>query len=124
MPFTRLFDEEVDRAAVQGCLNDGAIAGVESYCLALTAAASDLSDIAPGVYHVFLAGMSPAATVLLAVTRSGDALVAPVPGTPQLVTMFPGNVVARIRVLPGRKVVSARLLSGTGSLYLVPVVAL
>lgn len=124
MPFSRMFDAEVDRAAFEGCLNDGAIADADSYCLPLTSSSANLSTVAPGVYQVFLAGLDPSATVLVRAGRTSDPLPLPTSSTSQRVTLFPGSVVARIRVLPGNKVVSARLISGSGDLYLVPLVAL
>jgi hypothetical protein len=124
VPFMRLFDEEVGRAALEGCLNDGAISDAETFALELTSTSANRSDLAPGIYHAFLAGMSAAATVLFRVGRDTDALAAPTGSTSERLSMFPGSVVARVRVLPGQKVLNARLLSGTGTLYLVPVVAL
>ena len=125
MTFNRAFDEETGRAAQLSCLNDGNITDVLTRGLTITDTADALTDVAPGIYDVFLAGMNAAATVLLYVGRStSEALDDPLT-TPGRVTMFPGNVVARIRVQPGKKVVKARLLvSGTEALYLVPVVGL
>jgi hypothetical protein len=125
MAFNRFFDEEIGRTAQLSCLNDGAINDIDTRGLALTATADELSDVAPGIYDAFLAGMSAAATVLLHVGRTdADPLDDPLT-TPGRVTMFPGSIVARIRVMPGQKVVKARLLvSGSETLYLVPVVGL
>lgn len=65
-------------------------------------------------------------TVLLRVRRAGggsEPLDTPtVP--PQVLSKFPKSVVAQIRVMPGNKVVTARPLSGTGTLFFVPVVPL
>jgi len=120
MAFNRYFDEEIGRAAELSCLNDGS----NTYGLGITDTTSTIDETAPGIYDVFLAGMSAAATVLLTSGRESDALVEPTT-TPQDVAMFPGNVVARIRVWPGNKVLSARLLtSGSGTLFLVQVVEL
>lgn len=124
MPFDRMFDEEVDRAAVEGCLNDGDIQGVKTYVLSLSNSSSHLSDVAPGIYRVFLDGLSPSATVLLRVGRASDSLTSPTSASPASLSMFPGSDVVRIRVLPGNTFVSARMLTGTGDLYFVPVVAL
>lgn len=125
MAFDRRFDEEIGRAAQLSCLNDGAIGDVNTRGLALTATADQLTDVDPGIYDAFIAGMSAAATVLLRVGRSATAPLDDPLTTPGRVTMFPGSVVARIRVMPGNKVVRARLLtSGNETLYLVPVVGL
>ncbi len=120
MAFNRIFDEEIGRAAQLSCLNDG----THTYGLGLTDTTNTLTDIVPGIYDVFLDGMSASATVLLKPGRSSDSLVEPT-STPRDIAMFPGSVMARIRVLPGQNVLSARLLtSGTGTLFLVQVVEL
>lgn len=125
MPFNRVFDEEIGRAAANACLNDGAVLDLNTYCLGLTTTDAEIASVAPGIYHAFIAGMSAAATVLITVTRETETIPVPVDGTPAVATIFPGNVVARIRVLPGKKVVTARLLvTGAEDLYLVPVVGL
>lgn len=126
MAFNRFFDEEIGRAAQRSCLNDGAILDAGAYGLPLDDEADDFSDIAPGIYDAFLQGMSASATVLFRLRRTTagtEELVTPTT-SPVVLSMFPGNVVARIRVLPGQKVLTARLLSGTGTLFLVPVVQL
>jgi len=126
VPFNRVFDEEIGRTAQLSCLNDGAIQDAGTYGLALDSDAENFPDIAPGIYDAFLDGMDATKTVLFRVRRTTtgtEDLTTPT-GTPQTLSMFPGNVVVRIRVMPGNKILTARLLSGTGTLFLVPVVPL
>lgn len=68
MAFNRYFDEEIGRAAQLSCLNDGS----NTYGLDLTDTTETLDDVAPGIYDVFLAGMSASATVLLRSGRASD----------------------------------------------------
>ncbi len=126
MAFNRAFDEEVGRTAQLSCLNDGAIQDAGTYGLELDGDPENFSNIAPGIYDAFLAGGDATKTVLFRVRRTSsetEDLITPT-DTPQILSMFPGNVVARIRVLPGQKIIAARLLSGSGTLFLVPVVPL
>ncbi len=126
MAFNRFFDEEIGRAAQLSCVNDGAIADAKAYGFELDDEAEDFSGIAAGIYDAFLKEMDAGKTVLFRVRRVADGeehLVTPT-DTPIVLSMFPGSVVARIRFMPGKKVLTARLLSGTGTLYLVPIVPL
>lgn len=127
MAYERIFDEESTRAGALACINDGF--GMYPYGLSVGTSIASLEGVTPGIYRVFLAGMDAAQVVVVMTTDTPmtGVWVLPDPGGGEGVddrpfSLFPGNVVERIRVLPIQRVVNAQISSGTGMLYLVPVV--
>lgn len=122
MVLERRHDPAIDRASVEGCLNDSSLAGKASYALRLTTASASIGPIEPGIDMVFLGGLDPLRTVVLKVGAQEVVAELPVEGRVggRDSPLLPGNRVERIRVLPGRRHVAALLTEGTGTLYLVP----
>lgn len=125
MAYQRFFDEEIARTAALACINDASFGLLQSYALDLSTTTATISDVAPGVYRVFLAGMDPSLVVAVVVASGTKTVDIPTSGsTPTFddpPCLFPGNVVERLRVIGGLQTVNARLVSGTATLYLVPV---
>ena len=125
MAYARRYDPEIDLQSATGCLNDAALAGKVSYALTLGTASASVGPLEPGIYMVFLDGLDPLRTVVLKV---GDArVVAERPASGRAgardSVLLPGSQVERIRVPAGSRYVAALLTQGTGTLYLVPLVA-
>lgn len=128
MTYQRVFDEEPTRVSEISCVNDGW--NTPSYAFALTTSDLTVEGVAPNIYRAFLDGMDPAATVAFMTRRiSGSSITLPAPNTPtptppvpEFVTLFPGNTMVRIRVMAGKQVLVLRMVSGTGTLYLVPTI--
>lgn len=110
---------------MSGCLNDGSLAGRVSYALALSSASASIGPLDPGIYMVFLDGLDPIRTVIL--KTGGETVVAERPTHGRVGARdsmaLPGSLIERLRVLAGRQYVAALLTRGTGTLYLVPLVA-
>lgn len=125
MGFQRQFDPEIAVEGTLACVNDGAIQDAKSYALAVSTSGSSSMEVAPGLYRVFLGGMSAAITIAIKTgSSSGVAAVLPTTSTSELSGVFPGSMAERIRVLPGSPWVAAISSGGNGTLYLVPLVVL
>lgn len=128
MGYQRLFDEEIARVAALACINDGAFGpSSSSYAVALSTSTVSVADIPPAVYRAFLDGMDSSLVVALSLRPSSATITLPSVGPPPVkslypVALFPGSVVERVRVLAGFQTLNVRLVSGTGTLYLVPIV--
>ena len=128
MGYQRLFDEEIARVAALACINDGAFGpSSSSYALALSTTTLSVADIPPAIYRVFLEGMDASLVVALSLRSSSATITLPSVGPPptassEPVALFPGSVVERVRVFAGLQTLNVRLVSGTATLYLVPVV--
>jgi hypothetical protein len=66
MTHPRSYNPETDHQSATGCLNDCSLAGKASYALGLTTTSSSLGPLNPGIYLVFLDGLDPIRTVVLA----------------------------------------------------------
>jgi hypothetical protein len=124
MVLERRYDPALDRASLEGCLNDAVLAGHGTYALAVSTTSAVLGPIPAGIYRVFLDGLDPLRAVVL---TTGDARVVaerPASGREGVRTsaVMPGNATERLRVLRGRQHVAALVTQGTGTLYLVPLV--
>ncbi len=132
MGYQRLHDEEPTRVSEIACINDGE---GPSYALSLTTTDLTVNDLAPNIYRAFLEGMDPSLTVALTTRRQPDATGVTLPvantwgGTPtdpegseHPVAIFPGNTMVRVRVMAGKQTLIVRMISGTGTLYLVPTI--
>lgn len=124
MGYQRQFDPEIAAESVAACVNDSALLGASAYALAVSNLGSASVEVPPGLYRVFLAGMSASESIALKTGNASVAAVFPSAGTPEVTAVFPGNAVERVRVLPGATYVAARTAVGGGTLYLVPVVML
>ena len=127
MAYQRTFDEEIARTAALACINDGMVSQNGSYGVPLSTTTASVDDVAPGIYRAFIAGMDPSLVVALTITASAETVTPPtvtLPASPTTapVAIFPGSVVERIRVLAGFQSINALLVSGTATLYLVPIV--
>lgn len=126
MGFDRIFDEEIARTAMLACVNDCLTSEIGSYGVSLSTTTVSIEGVAPGIYRAFLAGMDPSLVVALTTRRETEAITLPaVSATPSptgdSIALFPGSVVERVRVVVGYQVLNVRLVSGTATLYLVPV---
>lgn len=125
MAYQRFFDEEMTRAGDLACIND-VIGQLQSYALDLSTTTASIEDVPPGIYRAFLAGMDPSLVVAVVVASSTRTVDLPTSGsTPTFEDppcLFPGNAVERLRVIGGVQTVNARLVSGSATMYLVPVV--
>lgn len=124
MSWQQDFDPEVTEASARACLTDVALTGDGvTYKLPLNTTSAHWT-LAPGIYRVFLAGRDATATVLLNQgTDSSVTAVDPSSATsPEVTVAFAGDETVRIRVPSGIPELAARLLSGSGSLYLTRVV--
>jgi hypothetical protein len=130
MGYQRFFDEEPTRVSEVACVNDGT--SLYSYVLSLTTTVLSVDDVAPCIYRAFLEGMDGSLTVALTTSRTTGSVPLPTPNawspTPTTptkssdpVAIFPGNQVVRVRVMAGLQTLNVRMISGTGMLYLVPV---
>lgn len=125
--YQRQFDPEIGVESTIACVNDGVLQGASAYALAISTAGSVSVEVPPGVYRVFLEGMSAAVTIALTTGSSGATAVFPTtgtPGTPAASAVFPGSAIERVRVLPDATFVAALSAGGNGTLYLVPLVKL
>lgn len=129
MGYQRFYDEEQTRVSELACVND--CMSLPAYVLSLTTTVLSVDDIAPCIYRAFLEGMDGSLTVALTLSGTADAVPLPTPnawppsGPPvpsdDPVAIFPGNRVVRVRVMAGLQTLNVRMISGTGMLYLVPV---
>lgn len=125
MAYERRYNPEIDLQSAAGCLNDAALAGKVSYALALSTTSASIGPLDPGIYMVFLDGGDPIRTVVL---KTGEATVVaerPSGGRANArdSVLFPGGLVERLRVPAWGPYVAALITQGTGTLYLVPLVA-
>ena len=106
------------------CINDRVLQGRKSYALSLDEDAQAF-QVDAGIYLVWLDGLDPFRTVLLTTQATAGSPVVEVPDSSGKVSAaFPGSLVERLRVVPTHRYIVARLGSGEGTLYLVPLVAL
>jgi len=127
MGYQRFFDEEPTRVSELACVNDGT--SLPSYVLSLTTTDLHVDDVAPCIYRAFLEGMDGSLTVALTTSRTSATVALPSHSPPSAptpssdpVAIFPGNVMVRVRVQAGLQTLNIRMISGTGTLYLVPVI--
>ena len=118
------FDPDVDQVSTMTCINDRVLQGRKSYALSLDEDAQAF-QVDAGIYLVWLDGLDPFRTVLLTTQATAGSPVVEVPDSSGKVSAaFPGSLVERLRVVPTHRYIVARLVSGEGTLYLVPLVAL
>lgn len=123
MGYQREFDPEIGEESLRACVNDAALGGATSYALSLSASSASV-QVEPGIYRVFLDGMSAAAVVAIETGGSGVTASLPSTSSPTSSSVFAGNTEVRLRVQPDGTTVAALLGTGSGTLYLVPVVML
>lgn len=123
MGYQREFDPEIGEESLRACVNDAALGGATSYALSLSATSATV-QVEPGIYRVFLDGMSAAAVVAIETGGSGVTASLPSTSSPTSSSVFAGNTEVRLRVQPDGTTVAAVLGTGSGTLYLVPVVML
>lgn len=124
MAYEPLYDPDQAIDSTISCLNDRALQGKNSYALSVSTNAMPVTLAVGGIYMVFLDGLDPTKTISLSVGAASSTPTLPTNGSPSNVVVFPGGAVERIRVPPSRLVVSAMLSTGSGTLYLVPLVTL
>lgn len=119
------YDPEVERQSTSGCVNDGVLGAMVSYALALGPASASIGPLEPGIYRVFLDGLDPLRTLVIKTGPSSVTAELPAAGRAgaRASVVLPGNAVERLRVRASENYVAALLTRGTGTLYLVPLVA-
>lgn len=123
MGYQREFDPEIGEESLRACVNDAVLNGATSHALSLSATSASV-QVEPGIYRVFLDGMSGAAVVAIETGGSGVTASLPSTSSPTSSSVFAGNTEVRLRVQPDGTTVAAVLGTGSGTLYLVPVVML
>lgn len=124
MAYEPLYDPEQSVDSTLTCLNDRALQGKASYALTVGTTAASVTLTTGGIYMAFLDGLDPTKTLALVVDATSQTPAFPTSGSSANVVLFPCGSVERIRVPPTRLIVSAKLSSGSGTLYLVPLVTL
>lgn len=110
-----------DEASAVACINEVTDINGRAYSMALTINASASPKLVPGIYLVFLDGLDATKNVVLATAATSSSPSVSTPDSSgQNAAIFPGSSVERIRVLANRTFVVAKLSTGTGTLYLVP----
>jgi len=123
MGYQREFDPEIGEESLRACVNDAVLGGAKSYALSLSTTSATV-QVEPGIYRVFLDGMSASAVVAIKTGDTGVAASLPSTSSSTSSGVFAGNTEVRLRVQPDGTTVAAVLGTGTGTLYLVPVVML
>ncbi|MBI5515798.1 MAG: hypothetical protein HY909_18595 [Deltaproteobacteria bacterium] len=112
---------ESGEASAVACINDLTDATVLAFSLSLSTSAAATGKLTAGIYLVFLDGLDPTKNVILRTAPTSSSPAATTPDTSgQNTAIFPGSSVERVRVRTDRPYVVAKLSTGTGTLYLVP----